>query len=271
MNLRCVLSVFALFLAQALEGAGNPFFLTGIVYPINDVEVSLPIDGEIVAITVREGDFVSAGQTLIQLDDSLQQLEVSRRERIWKDTSQLETARKNLELLRELVETKEELFESTRTVSQSELKRNQIQLNEIEGQYKALLESQSKAEIEYQIARRVLESYRLDAPLQGQIVEITPAPGEWVRTGQPVIRLVDASRCFLDVDVDLVTARAIASAASPVEVQIDEGTEALRLTASEIFVSPVADGGSGLVRIKVYFENPDNTVTPGITGRLVLE
>ncbi len=253
------------------NSAPDNFAPTGIVYPIHDINLSLPLDGIVTSVPVKAGQHLVKEDLLIQLDDQLQQLEVQRRKRIWEDDSQINSARENLTLLESLVATKEELFETSRTVSQSELKRNQIQLNQVQGEYQALLEAKAKAELEYRIAAEILDSYQLRAPIDGTIVDIIPSEGEWVRTGDPVIRLVDTRTCYLDLDVDLMTSRRIAAKDTQLFVQVSVGETTVRRAGSADFISAVADAGSGLLRVKVYFDNTDNAITPGITGQLIIE
>lgn len=247
------------------------FELTGIVYPIHDINLSLPLDGIVTSLPVKAGQRVVKDDLLLQLDDRLQQLEVQRRQRIWEDDSQINSARENLTLLESLVATKEELFETSRTVSQSELKRNQIQLNQVQGEFQALLEAKAKAELEYRIAAEILDSYQLRAPLDGTIVDIIPSEGEWVRTGDPVIRLVDTRTCYLDLDVDLMTSRRIAQKNTQLRVQVSVGGKTVQRSGSADFISAVADAGSGLLRVKVYFDNADDAITPGVTGHLIIK
>ena len=257
--------------AAQSNSSPDSFAPTGIVYPIHDINLSLPLDGIVTSVPVKAGQHLMKEDLLIQLDDQLQQLEVQRRKRIWEDDSQINSARENLTLLESLVATKEELFETSRTVSQSELKRNQIQLNQVQGEYQALLEAKAKAELEYRIAAEILDSYQLRAPIDGTIVDIIPSEGEWVRTGDPVIRLVDTRTCYLDLDVDLMTSRRIAKKDTQLFVQVSVGETTVRRTGSADFISAVADAGSGLLRVKVYFDNTDNAITPGITGQLIIE
>ncbi|GAB5561506.1 MAG: HlyD family efflux transporter periplasmic adaptor subunit [Synoicihabitans sp.] len=260
----------ALIEAPGVKAEGEEF-LTGIVYPLHDLELSLPLEGTVSQIMVSPGDHVQEDQVLLQLDDRLQKLEVARRERIWRDDSQIQSAQENLELLESLVATKEELFESSRTVSESELKRNRIQFNQAQGEYRALMENQARAELEFKIAAAILDSYQLKAPQAGQVVEIIPEEGEWARTGEPIIRLVNTSTCFLDLDVDLATARRITSPNTSVKVEVPTGEATLVREGRVEFVSSVADVGSGLVRVKVYFPNTDGAVTPGVTGQLLID
>lgn len=248
----------------------DEFYLTGIIYPIHDVSLSLAVDGPLAKLMVKEVDFVEQDQKLLSLDDRLQSLEVERRKSIFEDRSQLITTEKNLALLKELVATKEGLFESTKTVSESELKRNRIQFNQAEGEYKAYSELKKREEIEYRISQQVLSTYSLLSPIKGQVIEINPEVGEWVKSGDPILRIIDSSVCFLDIN--LVASQALSiNKDKPVKIRILTGNKPITKTGNIQYIAPIADGGSGLVRLKVYFENNEPKIIPGVTGQLILE
>ena len=265
-----LLCLVALFQCPAHAGEED-FYLTGIIYPIHDVSLSLAMDGPLAKIHVAEGDFVEEGQALLTLDDRLQRLEVDRRKSIYEDKSQLEATEKNLALLKELVATKEGLAESTKTVSKSELKRNVIQLNQAEGEFISLKEIKTREEIEYKISQQVLETYSLSSPIKGQVVDIIKERGEWVKTGDPVIRIIDSSTCYLDINLDASKALRLNQEGQAVKIRVLTGDKPILKTGKIHFIAPVADGGSGLVRIKVHFQNDAPKVIPGVTGQLVLE
>jgi membrane fusion protein (multidrug efflux system) len=182
----------------------------------------------------------------------------------------LSTTEKNLALLKELVATKEGLFESTKTVSESELKRNRIQFNQAEGEYKALKEIKKREEIEYRISQQVLSNYSLTSPIKGQVIDIHQEVGEWVKVGDPIIRIIDSSVCYLDINLDANQALSI-NKDKPVKIQIPTATNPIAKTGKIQYIAPIADGGSGLVRLKIYFDNTEPKIIPGVTGRLILE
>lgn len=261
-----LLIVAAVLLWAAGASFAQDMRLKGIVYPIDDVELSMPVDGVLMTLEIEEGDRVKKGRRLLRLDDRLPRLETRRRKMIWQDASQVRTMEKNVALLRELVKTKQDLHERTQTVSRSELKNAQMQLNRMTGEYDALKANEAKEKIEYDIARETLSSYSLESPIDGRVVEIFPAVGEWVRTGKPVVRIVNTAVCYLDIDVDLATARRLQEKADDIRLKIPTGDEELEKRGRIQFVSAIADTGSSLVRMKIHFDNQDGAVVPGVTA-----
>jgi len=262
---RSVIVALLLLWQAGLASAGNGR-VEGIVYPLDDVELSMPVDGLLMTINVKEGEPVKKGQLLLGLDGRLQRLEVSRRKTIWQDTSQITTMEKNIILLKELVETKEDLYERIKTVSQTELKQSRMQLNRMMGEYENLKAGKIREKIEYEIAMETLASYGLKSPIDGRIVEITFSKGEWIRTGETVIRIVNHSVCYLQIDVDIPTAERLNDQAEDIRIHIPMGGKELIKTGQVEFVSSIADKGSGLVNIKIFFDNKEGDVIPGVTA-----
>lgn len=240
--------------------------LKGIVYPIDDVELSLPVDGVLMTLEIKEGDQVKKHQRLLLLDDRLQRLEAQRRKMIWQDASQTQTMEKNVALLQDLVKTKKDLYERTKTVSRSELQNAQMQLNQMMGELATLKANKAREKIEYDIAKETLSSYALTSPIDGRVVEIIPAVGEWVQTGKPVIRVVNTAVCHLEIDVDLSTVRQLQAKPDDIQLTIPAGDKDIVKKGRIAFVSAIADTSSGLVRMKIYFDNQDGAVVPGVSA-----
>jgi RND family efflux transporter MFP subunit len=243
----------------------------GIVYPLDDVSLSFPVDGRLMSIRVKEGVRVEKGQPLMLLDDHLQKLEVQRRKLIWQDNSQLELMRKNLELLEEMVESKKKLYADSKTVSKLELKHNQMQLNKLRGEYEMLLVAKQKEKLEYEISREVLSSYSINSPISGVVVEVTPSVGEWARTGEPVIRVIDSSKCFLELNVEMSALPKMTDKASHISVRMPARDRILIRTGRVEYISSIVDEGSGLVRVKVFMDNADSLIIPGVTAQILVD
>lgn len=243
----------------------------GIVSPIEDVNLSFAMDAKVMTIGIKEGDRVSKDQILMRQDSRLQKLEVKRRQLVFEDKASVNTYRKNLSILKEMVLSKEKLFKSSQTVSKTELKKNQMQLNKMQGEYDSLVSAKSKEKLEYDISKEILSSYFVKSPINGVVVEIKPNVGEWVKTGETVVRVVDSSVCFLDLNVELSMARDLLQMKDQVFVEVTTLNEKLIKKGEIKYVSSIADKGSGWVRVKVFFENTDLKAIPGVTAKLILK
>jgi membrane fusion protein (multidrug efflux system) len=152
-----------------------------------------------------------------------------------------------------VMDSTEQLFSSTHSVSKQDLTKSQAEYD--------------VAAADYAIAVQQLANRRLSAPFSGRITEILLHPGAACAPYQPLVRLVDISRCYFVGQIDG------ASAARPqlgqaVTIQMADGQS---VTGKISFISPVVDAASGLARLKAVFDNPDGKVRPGMAAKLILQ
>ncbi|PCJ18557.1 MAG: hypothetical protein COB02_10475 [Candidatus Cloacimonadota bacterium] len=245
--------------------------LIGIVKPIEDVNLSFSMDAKLMSIEIKEGDKIKIDQILMRQDSRLQKLEVQRRKLVYDDTSQIDTIFKNLKLLKEMVTTKERLFKNSQTVSKAELKRNQMQLNKMQGEYDSLASTKIKEKLEYLISSEILSSYFVKSPINGRVVEVKASIGEWVKTGETVVRVVDSSTCYLELNVDLTTAKILLEKQKNIFIEITGLNETFIKKGQIKYLSTIADTGSGWVKVKIYFDNKDLKAIPGVTAKLLFK
>jgi RND family efflux transporter MFP subunit len=223
--------------------ASDPAVVAGITEPILDVTLSASVPGIITTRKFKEGDSVKEGETIIELDKRLEELEVERRRLV-------------VEARRIDYEGTAKLFKTTKGTSKEELDKK-------ESDYKLAVVEHSMA-VE-QLRRRVLT-----APLSGTLVDLPLQAGESCQPYQHLARMVDTRRCYFVANVE-------ATAASPLELnqkvqlELETGAGARPVTGTVVFLSPVADPASGLIRIKILFENAGEKIRPGLAGRMLLK
>lgn len=242
----------------------------GIIKPIEDIRVSVSLDGTVNKIYVKEGSYVKKGQNLLQLESYLQQLESNRRKVIWKDKAQLNAAIKNKIIQKSLLDSTRELYEQTQAVSRDEISMLESKYHILNGDIKMRQENEKKEKIEYHIAQQLLSKYRIKSPISGVVTELGLQEGEWAKMGKPFIRLVNANTCYVDIYIDEDSSRSL-----KVDDKIDFTVSTKSITAKKngkvTFISPVADMASGLVRIKIEFPNIENRVTPGLSATINID
>ena len=54
-------------------------------------------------------------------------------------------------------------------------------------------------------------------------------------------------------------------------LEVEAGEKHEQFTGTIYFVSPVVDPASGLMRVKVIFENPEGRIKPGVAGRMLMQ
>lgn len=254
-----------LWLAVSATAAAEDF--VGIIHPLRDLTLSLGIGGVVASVDVKVGQKVQAGQLLLTLDDRMQVIETKRRKVVWEDQSELQAVESRLGIIKRLYENARVLYEKTGGISRDELEKLKLELISTEGRIDQLRAQEQREQLEYQGAEQERNAMRLLAPSDGVVTRIEVEVGEWNKPGEAVLQLVDSSSCYLNVSVS----RRAASRLNPgmqVPVLVPGRNKAIagRLT----FVSPVADAASGLVELRVVFDNPRGQVRPGATGRIQL-
>lgn len=218
-------------------------WVSGITEAIHDVTLSAPAAGIIGKRPLKEGDFVKAGEVILELDKRLEDLEVNRRKFV-------------LDLRKTELESSKKLFEKTISLSREEMDKKITEF--------------AVAEAEYELAKEQLNRRQIIAPFDGMITALLMDVGEACQAQQALTRLVDTRRCYFICNVEARAGHAL-KVGQTVKLEIESGDQSAPFTGTIYFVSPVVDPASGLMRVKVIFENPDGKIRPGVAGRMLLE
>lgn len=242
----------------------------GIIKPIHDIALSVSLDGKIENIFIKEGSKVEKGDKLLQIDKSLQMLEMKRSEIIWKDKAQLDSAQKTQKILKSLLESTQTLYKKTKSISRDDLQAVEMRYWAQEGEIQARIENEKKEETEYLIAKEKLSKYTIYSPINGTITELKLEEGEWAKAGEPLIRVVNSDICFLEINIDEQYSSSI-NVGDTLSFNILINDEIQLIEGEITFISPIADHSSGLVRLKVEFDNRTYKVTPGVSVSVNIE
>lgn len=207
-----------------------------------DVEMSSPVAGTVAVIHQGEGKFVEAGTVVLELESRIEQLDVERR------TVQVET------LAGELARS-EALLKSTSSISREEVEKKR-------GEHRV-------AKVELELAREGLARRRVMAPFPGVITLLPVKVGEYCQPPRVLLRLVDARQFYAIANIDPAVAKGLSEGAV-VHFEAGSGGAAEKIEGKIVFISPVIDSASGLLRIKALFPNADNRLRPGVAGQLHL-
>jgi len=53
-------------------------------------------------------------------------------------------------------------------------------------------------------------------------------------------------------------------------MEIPVGSKTIQKKGTVLFISPVVDSASGLLKVKIEFKNPDGSVRPGVAGSMII-
>ncbi len=240
--LRSVLLITCVVVAATTRAAEVTISVAGITESFLEVALSSSVAGLISNQSFKEGDLVTNGAPVTELDRKLEELEVDRRKLI-------------VDGRRTDYEGTKKLFENTKGTSKEELEKKEVD-------YRV-------AVVEYETALEQLRKRYIVAPFEGHITQILLHTGEACQAYQPVVKMVDARQCFFVSNMEAKLAASLKTN-QVVQLEIDTGSSPLKVSGRVSFLSPVADPASGLVKVKVLFSNVEGRVRPGLAGSLVL-
>jgi RND family efflux transporter MFP subunit len=242
---------------------------TGLVYPVKDITLSAGVSGIVQSRLVQPGQRVQRGQAVVSLDDQTQTIESSRRKAILDDGSELASSRERVRILSELFTVAKSVFDRTGSVSKDEVLRLEAELTASRGRVEQLEAQKKRERLEYEAAEQERRLRHYAAPIAGTVSKIFPEVGEWVKPGDPLLHLVDASTGVLQLTVPLKEARSL-QAGQPLAIRFETHLDDAPTTGRVDFVSPVADPASGLVVVRVHFPNSNFRIRPGVKGTVEL-
>jgi RND family efflux transporter MFP subunit len=264
-----ILSGLFLVLWQPAASAQEPVSITGITEPIGDVILSATDSGTIATVHIKEGGKVKKGGIVLELDSRLEALEVDRRKLILESKVEREAAATKVATLKTMLDSTRELFDKTGSVSKDELEKIKLEYALALADLNRLEVTEKREGIEYEMALESLNKRRLISPLSGTVIKLFLEPGETCQENQPLVHVVDTSKCLFVGNAEEWVGRRLKKGQS-VNLQIKTGSEFADRTGKVVFISPVVDPASGLLEVKAEFDNQDGSVRPGTSGRLIL-
>ena len=240
---------------------------SGYTQAMREVKLGLTVTGRLDRLFVKEGDRVSRGDLILQLDHKAEALEVERRSLVLKDVSRLDELRRRESTLKTQLESAQKLLQ-TGGMSRKQVEDEELTLSNVMAERLGLEIAKQRERVELDLATEALEKRFLRAPVGGVVTKIALRDGESVAAHEPAVVLSDASRVRFLGTLPLAQAARILPR-SRVTLRLgSDGRDAIR-SAQVVFISPVADPASGLVEFIAEFDNADGSIRPGITGRLV--
>ncbi len=283
----------------------------GITEPVADATLSSATIGIIRAWKYKEGERVPADQSVIELDKRQEELEVERRKMIWESKEELKLAESQVAIRKLIAESKVEvkfaedqkatlkadveatrlLFKTSKSVSKEQLdkkeleykqalaeydkglvteEREQLEYKQAVTDYEKTLAAEAREKLEYELAVEALRRRHVYAPFAGVLVEHYKKVGEACQPNEKLVRLVDTSRCYFVSNMDAKVGSRLKLGQS-LKIEVESGNSVVAVTGVVHFISPALDAASGLLKVKLLFDNPAGQIRPGGAGRVILE
>ena len=211
----------------------------GLVLPFREVVVSSPVQSTITAMPLKEGDTVKTGDTLARLFDRIEELDMLR-------------AKAALEKKEFDNKSAANLF-ADKIISEDEAMKNRIELD--------------LARLQYEQAVELFRLRTVTAPIDGLIVERNREVGETVTASQPLFRIVDISRLYVQFYVRAEDAGAL-RVGQILEVRSRVADPDRIFSGTVDFIDPRVDAASGLLRVKILLDNQDTALKPGLRAEV---
>ena len=231
--------------------------ITGTLSALTSATVKAKVAGELIEVTVREGQTVKQGQLLARIDQTEVQARVAAR------SADAEAARAQLRLA-----------EKNRITQKALLDKNFISQNAFDttqSGYDVAMARLRATEADLVLAKKTLGDSTLLAPFSGVVSERYVQPGERVPLDAKLISIVDLSRLTLEASVPASTIAQV-RVGQPVAFRVDGFGE--RSFAGRIErINPATGAGSRSISLYALIENADGLLRGGLfaQGELIVE
>jgi membrane fusion protein, multidrug efflux system len=222
--------------------------LTGSLTPFSEATVKAKVAGELVAVTVREGESVKQGQVLARIDQTEVQARVAaRRADVAATRAQLDWAAKN------------------RTTQKALLEKGfiaQAAFDNVQSNYDVAVAKLRAAEAELVVAQKSLGDSVLVAPFAGIVSLRHAQAGERVALDGKVVTVVDLSRLQLEAAVPATEIGKL-QVGQPVAFRVD-GFGEQRFAGHIDRINPATVAGSRSIYVYALIDNLQGVLRSGL-------
>ena len=232
---------------------------------VQDVEIRPKVSGFITKIYVKEGQTVSAGQTLFEIDNVTYQAQVRQAQ------AAVNTAQSQVNTAKLTYENSKKLFEN-RVIGDYELQTAENTFKSAEAQL-------AQAQAALASAKEALSFCYVKSPARGVVGTLPFKVGTLVSGSNALTHVADISSMEVYFSVnekDMLNfakaeggANGAVAAFPPVKLQLADGTvygHEGKMTA----ISGVIDQATGSVQLKALFPNPEHLLKSGGSGTIVI-
>ncbi len=201
--------------------------ISGTLKAVNTAVVKARVAGELQGLTLREGDFVKAGQIIARIDASELQ------SRVRQAREQAESAKAQVDVVQRQYDNNKALVDQG-FISKTALDTSLANLNAAQSTYKAALAGAD-------VAKKSVDDTVLKAPISGQVSQRMVQTGERVGIDARIVEIVDLSRLELEATLSASDSTQI-QVGQMAQLQIEGSPKAI--AAKVVRINPTAQAGS---------------------------
>jgi HlyD family secretion protein len=250
---------------------------SGIIEPKLKVNISSNVIGQIVSLTVKEGQDVKKGDFLLQVDPQRYKAEVDS----W--AAQVRVAKINVEQAEVTLRESESNLNRIRSLyeqqiaSESELEQATIKYESAQVQLKSVKEQVRQSEANLERTKDELAKTTFNAPMSGVVSKLNAEEGENVITGTmnnpgTVIMIIsDMSEVLAKINVDETDINQV-KIGQKCEITVDAvENKVYKGKVSDIASSASKDQEVSVFEVEIMISNPDENLKPGMSARAEIE
>ena len=201
--------------------------VSGTLKAVNSAVIKARVAGELQGLSVREGDFVKAGQVIARIDASELQA------RVRQAREQAESAKAQVDVVQRQYDNNKALVDQG-FISKTALDTSLANLNAAQSTYKAAVAGAD-------VARKSVDDTVLKAPISGQVSQRLAQTGERVGVDARIVEIVDLSRLELEATLSAADSTHI-QVGQMAQLQIEGSPKAV--AAKVVRINPTAQAGS---------------------------
>jgi membrane fusion protein, multidrug efflux system len=219
--------------------------VSGSLKAVNSAVIKARVAGELQGLTLREGDFVKAGQVIARIDASEYQ------SRVRQAREQAQSAKAQVDVVQRQYDNNKALVDQG-FISKTALDTSLANLNAAQANYRSALAAT-------EVAAKSVEDTVLKSPISGQLSQRLAQPGERVGVDARIVEVVDLSQLELEATLGALDAMTVRVGQSA-ELQIEGSAQTIK--AQVVRINPSAQAGSRSVLAYLRIDNPGGTALP---------
>jgi membrane fusion protein, multidrug efflux system len=239
--------------AAAAVGGDQQFAYDGVVEAVRQTAIAAQVSGAVVALPVKAGDRVQAGQVLLRLDARAAQQTAAA------GTAQVGAARAAQEAATRELDRQRQLF-AKNYISRAALDRAEAQYKSAQAQVAAQLASAGAAHTQS-------DFYVIRAPYAGVIANVSVVMGDMAMPGRPLLTIYDPAALRVTAAIPQSVAARLAPDAVP---QAEVPGTLARSAPSRVQLLPAVDPATHTQELRLDLPPRSSGLAPGTFARVWL-